>query len=332
MVRRALSALVGFALWAMPGPVIAADGISVNAVGLSILGDASAGPFLEWRGSLTLSSGAEKFGGFSGLLLSDDCRRLTAIGDDGWWMSAGLTYAGEADQLTDVTAMELHPMLARTGKRGTSKTARDAEALTLLDDGTLAVGFESRPRIEAFNFRRGGYAARPVTIPLPKAIAQGPENGEMEALGFAREGRLAGKFLAIAENNLDEKGAARAWVWRPQGMAVVDFAIELPSGYRATDLAFLPGGQEALVLVRAFFPGLTGMGIARLRLDEIAPGKTITPEILFQARQPMHIIDNMEGIAVCRHKGETRITVISDDNYLAGLQRTILIQFALTRP
>jgi hypothetical protein len=37
----------------------------------------------------------------------------------------------------------------------------------------------------------------------------------------------------------------------------------------------------------------------------------------------------MEGIAVHQSNDELRITVISDDNYNHGVQRTLLLQFAL---
>jgi hypothetical protein len=42
-----------------------------------------------------------------------------------------------------------------------------------------------------------------------------------------------------------------------------------------------------------------------------------------------HQIDNMEGIAVHRNaRGDTIITVVSDDNF-SVIQRTLLLQFAL---
>ena len=42
-------------------------------------------------------------------------------------------------------------------------------------------------------------------------------------------------------------------------------------------------------------------------------------------------IDNMEGLAVhTGARGETVLTLISDDNFNALLQRTILLQFTLS--
>jgi hypothetical protein len=36
----------------------------------------------------------------------------------------------------------------------------------------------------------------------------------------------------------------------------------------------------------------------------------------------------MEGIAACRRDGETRITIISDNNFNTRLQRSLILQFA----
>jgi hypothetical protein len=44
---------------------------------------------------------------------------------------------------------------------------------------------------------------------------------------------------------------------------------------------------------------------------------------------PFYRIDNMEGIAVSHLNGETRVTVVSDNNYRPEFQRTLLLQFAL---
>ena len=52
-------------------------------------------------------------------------------------------------------------------------------------------------------------------------------------------------------------------------------------------------------------------------------------EVLLEAHDNLNI-DNMEGIAAHRSaSGETILTLISDDNFSA-LQRTLLMQFALT--
>jgi hypothetical protein len=300
------------------------DTITAISVGLLAMGEAQTGPHLAWRGSLNLSSPLEGFGGFSGMILSPDCTRLTAISDDGWWFRADLAYDAET-RLRNVSNADVTPLLTIKGKRGPSKNFRDAEALAQLDDGTLAVAFESRPRIEGFQQAQD----KPRKLQMPEAIAKGPENGEIEALGFALEGPLKGQFIAIAESNFDKHGNTRAWVWPKNGAKGFSFSLKRMDAYRVTDMAMLPGG-DMLILQRNFVPAFTGMAIARVAAADIKPDAVVEPELLFEARQPAHIIDNMEAMALCELNGETRVSIMSDDNYLSAFQSTLLIQFALT--
>ena len=39
----------------------------------------------------------------------------------------------------------------------------------------------------------------------------------------------------------------------------------------------------------------------------------------------------MEAIALCERQGETRVTLMSDDNFNTSVQSTILLQFAYER-
>ena len=75
---------------------------------------------------------------------------------------------------------------------------------------------------------------------------------------------------------------------------------------------------------------LPGIAIRQFPIDAIEPGATVAPRVLFEGRAPFYTIDNMEGIAVSRSAdGETRLTLISDDNFRRDMQRTLLLQFAL---
>ena len=47
---------------------------------------------LAWRGGLELTSPSKDFGGFSGLLIEQDGRRLLAVTDRGMWLRAELDY------------------------------------------------------------------------------------------------------------------------------------------------------------------------------------------------------------------------------------------------
>ena len=106
------------------------------------------------------------------------------------------------------------------------------------------------------------------------------------------------------------------------------FGIVRTGGYENTDATLLPSG-DVLVLERHFslVRGVS-MRIRRLTQSSIKPSATVDGDVLVEADLGYQI-DNMEGIAVSHLNGETRITVISDNNYRPQYQRTLLLQFAL---
>lgn len=285
------------------------------------------GPF-EWRGGLELTSADERFGGFSSIALSRDGSRLLAVSDRGYWLRAQLAY--EADYLVAMTGAELAPMLDAAGKRVDSKARNDAEALAAWEpgkiDGRVIVGFETRTRAGTYDLAARGLAAPFTSIPLPPAIAKGPGNKELESLVRLAAGPLDGRVVAISEENLDGNGDIRAWVL---GNSAFAFAIKRHEDFAITDAAPLANG-DLLTVERSFTSGeLPGMAIRRIAAAAITANARVTPRLLLQARAPFNTIDNMEGIAVSEAAGETRVTLISDDNYNPQLQRTLLLQFAL---
>lgn len=281
----------------------------------------------EWRGGLELTSSAKAFGGFSSLALSSDGARMLAVSDRGHWLRATLAYSD--GMLSGVTGGEMAPILDAAGKTVRSKVRNDAEALAAWEpgriDGRVIVGFEGRTRAGTFDLASGGLKARFQDLPLPKDVAQGPGNKELESIARFADGPLKGRFLAISEENLDLDGNIRAWIFGGGSFA---FSIARHADYAITDAAVLPGG-DILTVERSYAPGeLPGLAIRRIRAADIAAGARVTPEVLMDVGAPFHAIDNMEGIAVSEMAGETRVTLISDDNYNRA-QRTLLLQFAL---
>jgi hypothetical protein len=195
-------------------------------------------------------------------------------------------------------------------------------------DGRVAVGFERRPRIEVFDLRKGSLDARPQLVPSPPAIRNGPNNAELEALAYLSRGPLANSFVAISERQLDDAGNIRGWVFG-KSRKTFAFTIARLDDFDVTDIAVLPDG-DLMLLERSFNGLFPGLSLRRIKLAELKPGASVKPVPLFEGKLPRYAIDNMEGIAV--HKtasGETRITLMSDDNYNRSLQNTIIMQFAL---
>lgn len=315
---RLLAALVASLLPA----VAAADPIEISATRLSSFsatGETAFGPF-EWRSGLELSSPEEKFGGLSGLTLSADCTGLLAVSDAGRWFRAKLAYDGAA--LTGLSDAELAPMLDAKGRPPASKARGDAEALADLGGGKFLVGFESRPRLGIYDIGKSGLEAPFRPVKSPREIRTGPGNEELESVG-----RIDSDFIAISEFNADPLGNIRAWLWNADRAAA--FSIKRHEDYKITDLAVLPDGG-ILILERSFGSSLLpGMAIRRFESSAIKDGGTVASQLLFAGRAPFYAIDNMEGIALCIRDGETRLTIVSDNNFNTSLQRTLLLQFVL---
>lgn len=300
-----------------------ADPVAVSTSPLDSFGSLS-GTSLRWRGGFVISSPEKSVGGLSGLALSDDCTSLVAVSDRGSWFRASLRYEGET--LADIFSAELAPMLDSAGKPPRSKSRGDAEALAHLGGGRYMVGFETRTRIGTYDLGKHGLKARFQLLKSPKAIVNGPPNAEVESVGRFRSGPLQGHYLAISEHNLDSDGNIRGWLWRSAD--AVPFSIKRLEDYSITDAAILPDG-DVIILERSFGKSLLpGMAIRRISASTIEKGATVEPRLLFSGRAPLYAIDNMEGMALCKRNGETRLAIVSDDNFNAALQRTLLLQFA----
>ena len=109
------------------------------------------------------------------------------------------------------------------------------------------------------------------------------------------------------------------------------FRVRRTDGYDLTDAKVGPDGR--LYGLERSFSVLTGIR-CRVRvfsLSDVRPGGVIDGETLFEASMSEEI-DNMEGLAIWRTaEGETRLSLISDDNR-AFLQRTLYLEFRLGGP
>lgn len=285
---------------------------------------------LEWRGGLVLTSRSKYFGGWSGLILSDDGTRLTAVSDSGIWMTGELTYDDD-DRPKAMRAARIGPLLTLKGGPLSRTRDRDAEAMALaggsLTQGKALIAFEQNDRIGVFPLGKGGVGKPTSYLTMPKEAARMRMDG-IEALTVIAGGRQKGAVVAFTENPLRGEKQHRGWIWQagePRGFTVAGIA-----GYGITDAASLPDGS--LLLVERRFRWLEGLRI-RLRhiaAGAIAPGAAVAGDVLLEADMSQEI-DNLEAIAVSRDAdGKTVVTLLSDDNYNRFLQRTVLLQFTLT--
>jgi hypothetical protein len=152
-------------------------------------------------------------------------------------------------------------------------------------------------------------------------------NQGIEAVALLKGGPHKGAVIGFAERFTRGSGYHTGWIWnggKPRPIHLKDI-----DGFDITDAASLPNG-DLLVLERRFrWTEGVKMRLRRLAANEIVPGAHLAGETLIQADSGFEI-DNMEGIAVHRGaNGDTVLSLISDDNFNRGLQRTLLLQFTL---
>ena len=284
---------------------------------------------LEWRGGLVLSSASKYFGGWSGLVLSEDGTRLLAVSDSGTWMSGEIVYDGSRPAA--VRAVRVGALLTLKGKPLSRLRDRDAEAIAIasgtLEKGAAYVAFEQNDRIGVFGLDKDGPGAPRGYLPMPKEARRMRMDG-IEALAVLAGGPRKGALVAFAENPLRGESTHRGWIWLASGPR--GFTVPGIGGFGVTDAASLPDGS--VLLLERRFRWLEGLRVRLRHLpsDALKPGAAVKGEVLLEADNSTAEIDNLEGLAVSRGaEGETVVTLLSDDNFNRFLQRTLLLQFTL---
>lgn len=273
---------------------------------------------LVFAGGLALTSNDPRFGGFSGLVVSEGGRRLTAVSDKGWFWRAKLKYLG--NELTGVAGGELGRLAGAGGEPlPLGKAAADAEELEQLPGGLL-VSFERGRGLWIYpddDLRAG---ARP--LPLPSFMQDSPANKGVEALARLGDGRI----LAICEKH-GPGDLSLAGLWDGRRWQRLHFLRS--DGFLPTSASVLPDGT-VLFLERRYTP-IEGVAvrISALPAKAIQPGRVLSPKV-WALLEPPYTVDNFEGLSVVQRNGQSWLYIISDDNY-SPLQRTLLLAFVLQK-
>jgi hypothetical protein len=267
---------------------------------------------LRWIGGLELKSNADGFGGFSGLVVSPDGHRLTAVTDGGDWLTAKIVYApsGEPVGLSSVLMGELRDI---SGHPFEDKNHGNAEALATVPHGEFLIAFEYVHRIWRYP---DGLSETPAELSDVPLRIEGARNRGIEALAVLADGRL----IAVQEGGT---GNSKAYLFDGSNWLGVTYATG--DGFRPTGADRLPSG-EILVLERRYsqWSGFT------TRLRGFDPAQFLSGAVL-QPREvvkfgPTASLYNLEGLAV--HSGpsdQVRLTLISDDNFHMLLPTVILM-------
>ena len=281
---------------------------------------------LIYRTGLHLTSEFEDFGGFSGLVIDADGRRLTAVSDQGHWLTAELQLA-EDGTIQGLRQASMGPLCDDDGFPVAGWERRDAEEIQNLPGQGLLVSFERHHRIMLYPTAQNGLQPLSVTprpYPFPPAIVPTDGNKGMEAIAVLKDGRI----LTFAEEFRTIEGDMIGWVGDPAEDDWQLLTLAADESFLPTGATTLPGGD--VVLLERHYSREQGNRI-RLRLliaESLKPGARLAPSELGRIELPA-TIDNMEAIAMhVTPGGETMIYLLSDDNF-SSHQRTLLLQMEL---
>ena len=269
------------------------------------------GPLVFRRG-WSLSSPSPRFGGLSAMHVEDGL--VLAISDDGYLFQFALPGAGP-------TRVAITPLRAGPGDRD-SKFNRDTEAM-LVEGSQVWLTYERHNMI--WRHRRSDWARD--SAARPPSMRRGGRNSGGEAMARLADGR----FLVFAEGGRDAFSPVVMFDGDPAqpGTQAVGLRLRRLPGFRITDADLLPDGR-LLILMRRF-DWMTGFSakLAVADRNRLRAGATITPREIAHFAPPL-TADNFEALSVTREGGRTIVRIASDDNFLR-LQRTLLLEFELSR-
>lgn len=263
---------------------------------------------LEQIGQFDLES--ETINGLSGIEVSADGTRFSAVSDQGWWVTGNFLRDGEV--IADIANIQISPIL---GSDGLPVAARrladwsDAEGLAILSDGRAWISFERWPRVAGFNDMTGPAQ----WIKDHPTFYDHAENWQLESVAVSPEGTV----YAFSEKPLIEgfpiyRLAGRTWV--------IDGYLPEQDVFAIVGADFDENG-DLYLLERKLVVGLWWQNrVRRVRLDG-------SEDIILWTGERDQF-ENLEGISVWRDEMGLRMTLVSDNN--GNKKPTQFVEFRLT--
>jgi len=279
---------------------------------------------LQYRGGLHVTSNDPRFGGISSVRVLPGGERLVAITDEGSWLTARLVL--EDGVLRGLAEAEMGPLRGEDARPLAGKSSRDAESLDVLPDGSFLVGFEREHRVMHYPAGTGRPDGVPTRLAPPDGLDRAPLNGGVETIVALRDGQL---LLLLEEGGPGPMSPG--WIGRPGGWRRIALSTEGP--LRPSDATLLPSG-DLLVLERGYDAnrGVTSVRLRDVPARDLRAGAVLGGAALAEFKTPL-TVDNFEGVSAWSAAGETRVLLVSDDNFNAAAgQRTLLMLFRMANP
>ncbi|MCO6383680.1 esterase-like activity of phytase family protein [Oceanicola sp. 502str15] len=265
--------------------------------------------------SLGSSNAETRFGGFSGIEVSDDGTRFWALSDRAALAEGRLVRNG-AGRLTGVEITG-HSRLTDPDGHAVNGYESDAEGLARRADGRFYVSFEGYHRIWTWrgeDIMQGGEAAWLPRHPDFKTLQN---NSALEALAISPDGAL----YTLPERSGSYSTPFPVYRYAEGAWAKVG-AVERQGEWLPVGADFDDRGRLTL-LWRHF----TGYGFSSRITRHEMTGSIWPARVLYETNPLTH--GNLEGLSLWRDAdGQLRAVMVSDDNF-KGYQRSEIVEVLL---
>ena len=268
---------------------------------------------LEQVGFLNIDRNEKDYGGFSGLVISNEGTEALVVTDKSFFFVLELL-RDENDILTGYSVIRKGRILSSKGEHLNGRNT-DSESIVIDKNNNYYISFESNHRIMMHSKVEG----KGVFVPKHPMFRKLSVNKGIEALAIDADNRL----IAIPEK--PPSGISDIPIFRLQNdeWEIVKY-VKINDNFLVTDAEILPEGL-LLILERKF--SWTQGFKTRFRLISLDKFDNKEPVTVFTSTANQ--FDNLEGVTLWKDKnGEMRILTVSDDNF-HPLQQSEIREFFL---
>ena len=268
---------------------------------------------LEQVGFLNIDRNEKDYGGFSGLVISNEGTEALVVTDKSFFFVLELR-RDENDILTGYSVIRKGRILSSKGEHLNGRNT-DSESIVIDENNNYYISFESNHRI----MMHAEVEGKGVFVPKHPMFRKLSVNKGIEALAIDADNRL----IAIPEK--PPLGISDIPIFRLQNnkWEIIKY-VKINDNFLVTDAEILP--QGLLLILERKFSWTQGFK-TRFRLISLDKFDNTEPITVFTSTANQ--FDNLEGVALWRDKkGEMRILTVSDDNF-HPLQQSEIREFFL---